>query len=106
MYCKNCGNQLGENVMFCDKCGARATVAKPQQQMNVLAIIGFIVACISFLLNFWGIVGIAAVVLSSLGLIQINKNGEKGKKLAIAGIVLGAISIVYAFILLLIVILM
>lgn len=65
---------------------------------NMLSIIGIIVAGISLLINFGGIVGICAVILSSVALIQIGKTGEKGKGLAITGIAIGAASIIYAFI--------
>ena len=59
---------------------------------NVFAIVGFI----SFFLNFFGIVGILAVVFSAIGLSQISKNQQKGKVLAILGIIFGAINIIYA----------
>lgn len=100
MFCKNCGNELNENASFCNKCGANVRTVKESAQNNTFAIVGFIVACISIFLNFWGVVGIAAIILSSLGLIQINKTGEKGKKLAVAGISIGIFSVIYAFVLL------
>ena len=53
---------------------------------------------VSLLLNFWGIVGIVAVILSTVGLTQIRNTNEKGKGLAITGIVVGSISVVYGFI--------
>lgn len=104
MYCKECGNYLDEKSLFCNKCGISTMVIKKSTQANVLSIVGLIVACISFFLNFWGIVGIAAVILSSFALIQINKTGEKGKGMAIAGILIGSFQIIYAFIMILILI--
>ena len=101
MFCKHCGNELNEDVLFCDKCGAKKTSEGETPQTNIFALIGVIIAGISIFLNFWGIVGIAAVIISSIGLVQINKNQEKGKNLAIIGISIGAFSILYAFILLL-----
>ena len=97
MYCKKCGNKLVEDSVFCDKCGTN-TPASSSAQTNILAVVGLIVAGISIFLNFAGIVGIAAVVLSSLGLMQINKTGEKGKGMAITGISIGAFSVIYGFI--------
>ena len=97
MYCKECGNELSENTTFCDKCGARQDVVKKQEQTNVLSIVGIIVAGISIFLNFWGIVGIAAVIISSIALLQINKSNEKGKGIAITGISIGALSVLYGF---------
>ena len=64
---------------------------------NTMAVVGMIVAMISLLLNFWGIVGIAAIVISAMGLLQINETGQKGKTLAIVGVSVGTISVVYAY---------
>ena len=63
---------------------------------NSLAIVGFVLGIISFFLNFFGIIGILAVVFSSIALTQISKNGEKGKIFAILGIIFGGINILYA----------
>ncbi|MBO7208966.1 MAG: zinc-ribbon domain-containing protein [Clostridia bacterium] len=101
MYCENCGNLLEEKVQFCNKCGKRVTVVNSQNQTNLFSIVGLIVACISLFLNFWGIVGIAAVILSSIGLIQSNQARGQGRGVAITGILLGVLSIIYAFMVLL-----
>ncbi len=101
MFCENCGSKLDENLNFCSKCGSKPSPIKTQEKYNTLSIIGVVVACISLLLNFWGVVGIGAVVLSSLGLIQVKETGEKGKRMAIGGIVIGSFSIIYAFVLVL-----
>ena len=69
---------------------------KSNGSYNSLSIAGFILGIISCFLNFWGIVGIVAVVLSAIGLSQIYKAQEKGKVLAILGIILATINIIYA----------
>lgn len=66
-------------------------------KINSLALAGFITSIISLFLNFWGIVGIVGVVLSSVGLAQINSKKEHGSGLAISGIMIGVFSILYAF---------
>ncbi|MBE7035348.1 MAG: DUF4190 domain-containing protein [Ruminococcaceae bacterium] len=104
MYCKKCGSVLRENTVYCDRCGTGANIKSKTKQTNVLAIIGIIVAGISIFLNFWGLVGIASVILSSMGLIQINKTGEKGKGMAITGISIGAFSILYGFLMIIVLI--
>ena len=77
--------------------------APPQYQqqgkppMNMLALVGFIVGCVSLLLNFWGLVGIAALILSIIGLVQINQKHTRGKGLAIAGAILGGIGVIWGF---------
>ena len=43
---------------------------------NVFAIVGFVLGIISFFLNFFGIVGILAVVFSAIGLSQISNNQQ------------------------------
>lgn len=65
-----------------------------QGQSNNLALAGFIVALCSLLINFAGIVGLVATVLSGVGLSKVKVTG-KGKGFAIAGLVIGIISIVY-----------
>lgn len=66
-------------------------------KINSLSLAGFITSIISLFLNFWGIVGIVGVVLSSVGLAQINSKKERGSGLAISGIMIGVFSILYAF---------
>ncbi len=61
---------------------------------NGLAIAGFVVSLCSLLINFGGIVGLVGTILSAIGLSQVKTKG-KGKGLAIAGIIIGVISIVY-----------
>ncbi len=63
-------------------------------QSNTLALSGFIVALCSLLINFGGIVGLVATVLSGVGLSKVKSTG-KGKGFAIAGLVIGIISIIY-----------
>lgn len=66
-------------------------MGQPAPKTNTLALIGFIIS-----LACCGPVG---MVLSIIGLSQINKNpNEGGKGLAIAGIIVGAISMVAAII--------
>ena len=75
-------------------------IEKVDNSYNVLTIVGFVLGIISFFLNFWGIVGIAAVIISAVGIAQIYKKFQKGKVLGILGIVFGAINIIYASIVL------
>ena len=109
-YCPKCGEALNEQARFCDYCGCPAptgdqminsTPSKIRShgtKFNALAITGFVISCISLLLNFWGIVGIAGTIVSVIGVIKCGENGERGKALAIVGIVIGVISIIYAWV--------
>ena len=61
---------------------------------NSLAIAGFAVAMTSLFLNFYGIVGLVATVLSAVGLSKVKETGT-GKGFAIAGLIIGIISILW-----------
>ena len=115
MFCANCGKEVNTDAAFCPECGAALKgstqqASSPTQssapgQMqteqkapyNILAILGLVISGISLFVNLWGIVGIAGTVLSVLGLLNCKSKGENGRALAIAGIVVGGISILYAF---------
>ncbi|AGL88703.1 hypothetical protein LBFF_0806 [Limosilactobacillus fermentum F-6] len=63
--------------------------------LDHFALLGIIFGGISWLLNFWGIVGILAVVFSILAL---NRHLEGiNKTIAIIGLVSGVVNILYAF---------
>lgn len=109
MYCYNCGSELSDKAVICPNCGTvvneqalrQAYEARDRQQQaqaqtapqsqpaasptNVLAIVGFV-------LSFF--IGIAGLVCSCIGLSHSKKMNGKGKGLAIAGIVIGCVSIV------------
>lgn len=55
---------------------------KEKRQFNVLAIVGFV-------LSFLGGLSIIGIALSAVALVQIQKTGERGRGLAIAGLVIG-----------------
>ena len=115
-YCYNCGTQLPENANNCPSCGIKTEVeqteySNPEQTNNIspemmqqynayvlqnrtnsLALVGFILSIV-FSLFTCGLLSIVGLVLSIVGLTEINKTGEKGKGFAIAGIIISAISI-------------
>ncbi len=98
-YCPNCGKEVNENAVICVNCGVslngKNNVVNGNKN-NSLAVAGFVTSIVSLIINLWGIVGLLALILSVIGLVQISNNKEKGKGLAIAGIIIGAFSIVYA----------
>jgi hypothetical protein len=61
----------------------------PPQKTSVLAIVSLVAAFVC---------GPLGLILGIIALVQINKTGQKGKGLAIAGAVLGAISLVLSFV--------
>lgn len=118
MYCSNCGKEINNEVAFCPECGTAQQRTTPppganygsynntaanqpylkDTPYNTMCIIGLVVSGISLLLNFYGLVGIAGTVLSVLGLISCKERNERGRNLAVIGIVIGAISILYGLI--------
>jgi len=115
MYCSKCGKILSDSGKFCQNCGQEISSAEysrqadrkqnyyaaPQTQptkTNALALTGFILGCVSLIFNLWGIVGLAALVLSVIGYNQISAAGENGKGFATAGIILGAVGILWGII--------
>lgn len=61
---------------------------------NGLAIAGFVVSLCSLLINFAGLVGLVGTILSGVGLAKVKTTG-KGKGMAIAGLIIGIISIIW-----------
>ncbi len=119
MFCVNCGKELPDGSSFCPTCGAAQQEATPspvsgterytapasqsavqKAKYNTMCIVGLVISCISLLLNFWGLVGIAGTVVSVIGLVSSKERHEQGNTLAIFGIVIGALSIIYALVVL------
>lgn len=91
MFCKNCGNQLNDNAVICPNCGVPVNnsnlqnnrMQSGQTESNTVAIVGFIFAF------FFPLVGL---ICSIIGLNNCNKTNAPNRGLAIAGIVISAIS--------------
>ena len=98
MFCKACGSQIPDNSTVCPVCG-RSLASAPADMSNMgkysmWAIAGVVLALISlFVANLFGIVAVASIVCSAIGLYQ-TKQGFKGKAVAIIGLVLGIIAFV------------
>ena len=71
---------------------------KQNDSVSGTIIAGFVLGLISWFLNFFGIIGIIAIVFSAIGLSQLSRTNQKGKVLAIIGLVSGIVNVIYAFI--------
>ena len=66
-------------------------------QQNVLAIAGLIVSIVSLFIGIIGVVPIAGFVLSLLGFRKAPELGGRGRRLAIAGMIVAGVSLVFLF---------
>lgn len=93
MYCKNCGQEIDDNADYCIHCGSavrKDTVSSGSGSgSNSIAIVGFVFAFI---------IPLVGLICSILGLKKSHECGGKGKGLAIAGIVISAVTMVFNFI--------
>ncbi len=98
MYCKTCGKEINDDAVVCPACGCAVKTEeakKSAKNLNVLGLVGFILGVVSWLLALWGIVAIAGLVLSIVGLVQCVREGGGMKGFAIAGIAVSAVSLIY-----------
>lgn len=98
MFCSNCGKEIKDGATFCPECGAAQQGTTPPPTSNVgnyatptsqstvqkapyntMCIVGLVISCISLLLNFWGLVGIAGTVVSVIGLNSCKQKNENRK---------------------------
>ncbi len=106
MFCKKCGSNIPDNSAVCPNCGEpvqnSTTTTQPQtiivQQVssdkNGMAIAGFVLSLLAALsLGLSFIFELLGLIFSIMGLSKAKSANGNGKGLAIAGIVLAAISI-------------
>ena len=92
-FCPNCGSEVGETFNACPNCGTNLGGAMVTNQMqtptktNAAAIIGLVFSIIG--------IGIIGLIVSIVGISQIKKTNEGGKGLAIAGIIISILKIVF-----------
>ncbi len=95
MYCRNCGKEIDDNAVVCVHCGTptdnftTSTVSNDKpKETNVLAIVGFV---FSFL------VALVGLICSILGYRKAKQEGLGYSGLALAGIIISAVSMALAF---------
>ena len=117
-YCAHCGKEVDDNAVVCIHCGChtmndtgysnvnipneKATLNK--RKVNLLSIIGFIVSCISvasfvvsFEYGYWLESNSATIgaVISAIGLVDCKQQNQSGKILAIIGVLVGIIIVLF-----------
>lgn len=102
-FCTKCGSELNESN-FCENCGAKnednvanstvqinqTIVNKPKS--NGFATAGFVISLVSILCC--GGTSTIGLIFSIIGLVTAKKYDGNGKGLAIAGIIISAISVI------------
>ncbi len=128
MFCKNCGNEIKDNAKFCSSCGTCTETpsapvqtppsapapapTQPSAANNNIAIVGFSLSMAAVLFWFLAIfimglpftiislgLSVAGIACSARGIGLAASVGNKNKGLAIAGLTVGIVSAVIAFIL-------
>ena len=96
-FCPNCGAELQDEQDICVKCGKMVKKNNNQasNNKNTLATTGFVIAIVSLFINYAGVVGLVATIISAIGLTKSKNYNGAGKGLAIAGLIIGIISIIY-----------
>lgn len=97
-YCKYCGAELADDANVCSKCGHALVGDNGEIQelkKNKMAIAGFVLAIVSMVVNLYTIPAILGLVFSIVGLVQIKKGGFKNKGLAIAGLIISIVALVW-----------
>ena len=105
MFCRTCGKEVNDNAVICPHCGCAlknesiyAEVKNDVKKINVMCLVGFILSMASLLIALYGMVAIAGLVLSIVGVVQTNKTGERLRGLGIAGIIVAAVSLIFTLI--------
>lgn len=94
--CSDCGKEFSDKAKACPNCACPRSEEMEKVEVyenpNPIAITGFVLSLVSILIeHLWGFVGIAGIVFSAIGLNITFKKNQKGKVLAIIGIVLGVL---------------
>ena len=107
-YCTHCGAELRDEAVLCPKCGCwvngavTPTLRQPTRKLNISALVGFILSMVSVVLvviDFAGLLALAGMIVSIVGLVQIkNIKQMRGKGFAISGVIVGAIFFVFGLI--------
>ena len=102
-YCKNCGAEMADEAVACPQCGQPAASGKH----NGFGVAGFILALAYVLFGtFLSLIPVLpyavwllGLIFSIVGIAQAKKKGQK-KGLAVAGLVLSLIGIVFIILIL------
>ncbi|MFA0815263.1 MAG: DUF4190 domain-containing protein [Anaerofustis sp.] len=108
-YCTECGAPLKPSDRYCERCGARTVPREPSfrqpmpgmpnnrinKKTDVFCIAGIVLSWYAvFSYIFAPVFSIGGIIVSILGLQRVERSGEDGKSLAVAGIAIGAVGLI------------
>lgn len=85
MFCKFCGKEIETDIKFCPYCGKDIV----ENQNSGFAITGLILGILSSIFYGLAIFQILAIIFCIIALVKIKNKKASGKKMAIAGLILG-----------------
>ena len=106
MYCQDCGERIVDANKFCPQCGSSISGASdvshhspmpsfPKAGTDSFCIGSAITGVIALLIPLFGITGMIAIILGVQGRGNANRNGMGGGGLAVLGIILGIVSLLW-----------
>ena len=97
MFCPECGNKISRNALMCPHCGYKSNNSiNNSEPVNPVCLSGMVVAIVSFFIDFFALVSITALVLSTVGITKASKG--KNRTFAIVGIVISILELLYKII--------
>lgn len=105
--CMNCGSPIESSEKALDNANVNNTVANYEMNIktnenvvntnkcNGFSLAGFILSIVSFIIDIYGLVSLAALMFSIVGL--VNSTNQKSKTLAIIGIILSVLELFFKF---------
>ena len=100
-FCPECDTPLNNKVNIWPNCGYACyqQTQNSHTEINALCVTGMILGFISFLIDFWGIISLTALVFSVIGLFKSQEISNSA--MAIVGIIASSIELFFKIVMLL-----
>lgn len=105
-YCKHCGKEIDDKAVVCIYCGCATNDTEvssgnvqhsksSDNNSNMMSVVGLVISCVSLIVALFGTVAIGGIIVSTIGLVKSKQKNGAGKGMAIAGIIVGGLSLIY-----------
>ena len=110
MVCKHCSAQINEESNFCSECGAPVKITEectaseaPEKKRLLFEALGSLWCAIVGLLCFGGMIypltfSVVSIILARISILKIRKHNFKGKLLALIGMAVSIVNIIFALV--------